>query len=81
MVKLEFGKTYFPPTQTLVVSDDLVRGSGWQAERVGEEFVFEFLAARHGGGVDRHNITADEFTRLKQGTLSADDLISKYDTA
>lgn len=79
MTELEFGKTYYPPKQTIEVTENSVRGTGWQAERVDNNIIFEFLAARHGAGVDRYNITEAEFACLKSGTLSADDLIKRYD--
>lgn len=80
MTKLEVEKTCYPPSQEVTITDSLVRGSGWQVEKIGNVFVFEFLAARHSGGVDRHNIKADEFELLKQKKLTFTDLLEKYDT-
>lgn len=79
MTKLEMGNIYYPTNQEVTVTENLVRGSGWQVERIGSAFVLEFLAARHGGGVDRHNITADEFELLKQKKLTFTVLLRKYD--
>ncbi|AJD51758.1 MULTISPECIES: hypothetical protein [Thalassospira] len=79
MSKLEFGKTYYPPKPEITVTDNLVKGPGWKVERFGTEFIFEFLAARHGGGVDRYKVTAEEFEELKLGRLSFEELLKKYD--
>ncbi|WP_429092601.1 hypothetical protein [Aeromonas veronii] len=80
MSKLEFGKTYYPPKQGVEISDNLVSGNGWKAERVESVITLEFLAARHGGGVDRYNITEVEFEELKKrGGEYIDALIRKYD--
>lgn len=79
MAQIEFGKTYYPPKRELIVTDNSVKGPGWKVERLGEEFIFEFLAARHGGGVDRYKVTAEEFEELKLGRLSFEELLRKYD--
>ncbi len=79
MPKLEIGKTYYPPKHETIVTASLVKGDGWQVEKIGGEFIFEFLAARHGGGVDRYSITSDEFEAVKLGKLSYQDLLKKYD--
>ncbi|QPO11990.1 hypothetical protein IT893_00170 [Thalassospira sp. A40-3] len=79
MSESEFGKTYYPPKPEVIVTDNLVKGPGWKVERLGAEFIFEFLAARHGGGVDRYKVTAEEFEELKLGRLSFEDLLKKYD--
>lgn len=79
MSKLEIGKTYYPPKCETIVTDTLVKGDGWKVEKIGKEFIFEFLAARHGGGVDRYRITAEEFEEVKKGRLSYDDLIELTD--
>jgi hypothetical protein len=78
--KLEVGKTYYPSEQEITITTNLVCGNGWQVEQIGNKFVFEFLASRHGGGVDKHEITAKEFEMLKQGNISFEDLLKKYDT-
>ncbi|WP_409524703.1 hypothetical protein [Nitrincola sp. MINF-07-Sa-05] len=77
--KLEMGKTYYPKKQHLDVSDTLVRGAGWKAEKLADRYFFEFLAARHGGGVDRYELTKDEFDMVRDGKLSFDDLILMTD--
>jgi hypothetical protein len=79
MTNLEVGKTYYPPSQEVTITDNLVCGSGWQVEKIGSVFLFEFLAARHGGGVERHNIAADEFELMKQKKLTFADVLKKYD--
>ncbi len=79
MNELEFGKTYYPRKSKLSISENLVQGQGWQAQRLADKIVFEFIAARHGGGVDSYDITEFEFSALKCGDLSAEDLIRKYD--
>lgn len=79
MSKLEIGKMYYPPKEEITVSENLVRGPGWKVEKKGDAFVFEFLAARHGGGTDAYEITEKEFSDLKAGYLHFEDLMIKYD--
>lgn len=79
MTKLELGKTYYPAKTEIVATEDAVRGDGWSIEKVNGHFMLEFLAARHGGGTDKHQISTEEFYAVKRGVLSPDELIRKYD--
>lgn len=79
MSELEYGKTYHPRNHALEISENIVRGSWWKVEREEIGIVLEFLAARHGGGVERFSIDENEFISLKNDLLSVDDLIKKYD--
>ncbi len=77
--ELIFGKTYHPSKSKTVVEDDRVTGPDWKVFREGKKYLFEFLAARHGGGTDSHVITEDEFKATKTGEMTFQDLLRKYD--
>lgn len=78
-VKLEVGKTYYPKKQQNAASDSVIRGQGWKVKKLTDRYIFEFLAARHGGGVDQYELTKEEFTKVQNGSLSFNDLIDLTD--
>lgn len=77
--KLEIGKTYYPKKQKIEISESCVRGPGWKAELVSGRYEFEFLASRHGGGVDCYELTKEEFDKIKDGLLTFDNLLDLTD--
>lgn len=77
--KLEIGKTYYPKEQKMESSEECVRGAWWRVEKLLDGYVFEFLAARHGGGVDKYAISQAEFEKVKDGEWSVDDLLAITD--
>ncbi|NIZ03540.1 hypothetical protein [Thalassospira lucentensis] len=77
--KLQFGKTYVPKKQDIIISDDLISGNGWRVLKLGKKYIFEFLAARHGGGVDQYELSSEEFENVRIGKLSFDELMDLTD--
>lgn len=57
---------------------DLIRGAFWEVRREGERYFLEFIAARHGGGLDLHEITRDEFDAMQDGRIGHEDLLRAY---
>lgn len=80
MSDLKIGETYYPKKRDLLITENLVRGPDWEVERIGDVYTLEFLAARHGSGVDKYNITKEEFQAVKARTLDGSDLVTKYDS-
>lgn len=78
MAELRIGETFYPKKQDLLVTESLVRGPDWEIERIGDDYTLEFLAARHGGGVDKYTITKEEFEAVKDRTLEGSELVTKY---
>ena len=78
--KLVAGKKYFPKTNSVSTGNDFIKGRTWKIQKKDNKFIFEFLAARHGGGTDQHEITEHEFEAVKDGRLNFEDLLIKYDT-
>lgn len=78
-MEIKIGVTVFPKPRELKISANCVTGPFWKAERVGTQVVLEFLASRHGGGTDRHEISEADFLALKEGQITGEDLIRKYD--
>lgn len=76
---LEPGKTYYPPKQEVTVTEDRVKGSWWSVWKEEDQYKFEFLASRQGGGTDTYIITQGEFDAVKAGSLTVEDLIKRYD--
>jgi hypothetical protein len=60
-------------------TDDLFQEPTWEVRREGSKYLFEFLAARQGGGTDSHEITQEEFEAVKAEDMSFEDLLRKYD--
>lgn len=58
---------------------DLFQEPDWDVKRVDDRYYFSFQAARHGGGVDVHEIKKSEFLSVLAEEMSFDDLIRKYD--
>lgn len=58
---------------------DLFQEANWDVKRINDRYYFSFQAARHGGGVDVHEITKSEFLSVLAEEMSFDDLISRYD--
>lgn len=77
--ELEIGKTYYPKKQEVIVTDEKISGPGWKVENSTGCYVFEFLASRHGGGVDRYELSEEEFYQVKRGELTFDDLLELTD--
>ncbi len=77
--KLKMGETYYPSKKRNEISENYIRGPGWKVELVSGQYVFEFLASRHGGGVDCYALTEDEFNQVKSDNLSFEDLLNLTD--
>ena len=77
--KLEIGKTYYPPKKKIEITEFCVRGPGWKVELISGQYEFEFLASRHGGGVDCYELTEVEFNQVKNRALTFDDLLKLTD--
>jgi hypothetical protein len=76
----KIGDKYYPQGRPIVHTDKLWQEKTWEVRQSNDgRCFFEFLAARHGGGTDTYQITADEFECVKDGRLGFDDLIRLTD--
>lgn len=78
-IKFEIGKTYYPRHRGISVSSNKILGPGWLIRRDGGDIIFEFMAARQGGGEESYLITEEDFEATKAGKMTFEDLLKKYD--
>jgi hypothetical protein len=75
----KIGDVYYPMGRPRLRTDDLFQEPTWEVRREGSRYLFEFLAARQGGGTDTHEITQEEFEAVKAEQMLFEDLLRKYD--
>lgn len=57
---------------------DLFQERTWSVRREEERYLFEFWAARQGGGTDIYEISKEDFDGVLSGKLVLEDLARKY---
>ena len=77
--KLIAGKKYFPKPSSVLVGDGFVKGPTWKIYKENDKHIFEFLAARHGGGTDRYEVSQYEFEAVRKGDMKIEVLLRRYD--
>ena len=79
MGKLIAGKKYFPKPFSVTLGKDDIKGSTWTITKKDGKCTLEFIAARHGVGTDSYEISQCDYDAVRDGELSFEDLVRKYD--
>ena len=77
-MKREVGKKYYPKLREFQETNTAVGGADWSIQLIEHEWVYEFTAARHGGGIEQYIVTEQDFLDVKSGRASHMDVNHKY---
>ena len=77
---MELGKKIEASEKTEIeVFERAVRGPTWSVQKKGDTYIFEYFSGQLSGALKQHEVTEADFAQIRNGEITENDLMIKYD--
>lgn len=76
---MKLGKKIKATVRETRVEEGRILGPTWSIEKIGDQYIYEYLSGELAGGIKQHPVSRADFDAVKAGTMTDYDLLLKYD--